>query len=208
MIKKTINQVIDMISVVLILCAVIMLGALILRKEGEVPNIAGYSLLRVMTGSMEPTIRVDELLVVKETDVKSIQEGDIISFYSRSEELYGQINTHRVVHKIEENEAISFQTKGDANELVDKVNVQEGDLVGKVIGASYLAGRVVHLISNPIMFIILIAIPLLLMFIVNLIHVIQTTRQLAEEELEYEQALKLLHHSLENIEKKVEDEKQ
>ena len=197
---------IDILSVILIVCAVIMLGVLVFRKEGEVPNIGGYSLLRVMTGSMEPTIQVDELLVVKETDPMEIQEGDIISFYSRSEELYGQINTHRVVEKLEENGHTVFQTQGDANELVDKTNVQEADLVGKVIGSSYLAGRVVRLISNPIIFLLLIVVPLLIIFLVNLIQVIKTARKLADEEEEqaYQEMIELMKKSKTSHEEKGE----
>lgn len=197
MIKKRVNQILDILSVILILCAVIMLGALIFHKEGEVPNIGGYSLLRVMTGSMEPTIHVDELLVVKQVDTKEIEEGDIISFYSRSQELYGQINTHRVVDKLEVDGNLVFRTQGDANDLVDQTEVQTIDLVGKIVGSSYIVGRAVRLISNPIIFLLLIAIPLLLIFLVNLLHVIRTARKLAEEEEEkaYQEIIEVIKES-------------
>ncbi len=197
MIKKRVNQILDILSVTLILCAVIMLGALIFHKEGEVPNIGGYSLLRVMTGSMEPTIHVDELLVVKQVDSKEIAEGDVISFYSRSQELYGQINTHRVVEKLDIDGSLMFRTKGDANDLVDQTEVQAVDLVGKVIGSSYVAGRTVRLIANPIVFILLIAIPLLFIFIANLVHVIRTARKLADEEEEkvYQEIIEVIKES-------------
>ena len=60
-------------------------------------QFGGFSLFRVVTGSMEPTLPVGSLLICQQTPIEEIREGDIICFRSRSPEMMGKIITHRVI---------------------------------------------------------------------------------------------------------------
>ena len=106
-------------AIALILVSVFVLLSVVLTPAGQVPQVLGYSVFRVMTGSMEPEIRSDSLLVVKKTPPEEIAPGDVISFFSPDPALEGAVNTHRVVRIEEENGEIRFITKGDANLIED-----------------------------------------------------------------------------------------
>ena len=73
-------------------------------------NVFGYSIFRVVTGSMEPTIPVNSVLVCKKTDASQIEVGDVICFKSKERSHYGVIVTHRVV-SISEDEKAGFLLK-------------------------------------------------------------------------------------------------
>ena len=57
-----------------------------------VPQILGYETYNVVSGSMEPEIPVDSLILVKPVDPSTLEEGDIIAFYDEN-----SIVCHRVV---------------------------------------------------------------------------------------------------------------
>ena len=75
-----------MIVVVIILCSLLVL-----------PGIFGFHMYHVLSGSMEPAVRVGSLIYVYEGQPEDIVEKDIIAFYSSLED--GGIITHRVLMK-------------------------------------------------------------------------------------------------------------
>ena len=99
-------------------------------KEGKQPTIMGNKFFTVLTGSMEPTINVGDLVIVKEINPSDIQSGDIITFGSLNSD---NITTHRVNEVINENGEIKYITQGDANNVQDPNPVQAEVLIGKVV---------------------------------------------------------------------------
>lgn len=91
-----------------------------------VPNFS-YSLFVVKTGSMEPTIKTGSIVLSKK--LANYGENDIITF---SDFERGNI-THRIIRVVDENGSVKFETKGDANESVDRNLVEKATILGKVI---------------------------------------------------------------------------
>lgn len=183
--KKIILNVINAVSVIIIVLAVAVLLTVVMTKSGEAPKFMGFSVFRIMTGSMEPTIPTDSLVLVKETDPWDLREGDVISFYSLDPELNGMINTHRVVaREITSEEGLVFTTKGDANMLEDDYPVLSDNIVGKVVWSSPFMGGLVRLTANPLVFLPFIIVPLLALLLGNLIKTVRLAKQMAREEEE------------------------
>lgn len=88
---------------------------------GKTASIFGYSVLKVVSGSMEPSIHEGDYIYIKRTDTDSLKAGDIISFYSQDDSIKGEINTHRISEVLSDG---TFVTKGDANKTEDSVTVQ------------------------------------------------------------------------------------
>lgn len=181
MVKKIILRALNVISVILIVLSLFVLLSVVLRKPGEVPNVAGYSLFRVLTGSMSPTIPEDTLIVVKAVDPDSLKEGDVISFFSRDPKIKGQVNTHRIVGIEEIDGEEVFVTKGDANILEDQFRVHKDDVVGLMIASSKMFGKFVRLITNPLIFGCVIIIPLCVIIIMNMVQSIKAAARLAAD---------------------------
>ena len=184
MIKKIFFAIIDIISVLIIAAAIFVLCIVLMTTPGKPPQIMGYTVLRITTGSMAPTYGIDTMVIVKDTKASEIQEGDVISFYSTDPSLDGAVNTHRVVEVHEENGARTFVTKGDKNNVVDAYDVEEKYLIGKVVYASKLLGKLSRLVSNPIVFLPVILIPLAVILISNLVNTLVLAKKIASEEEE------------------------
>lgn len=86
--------------------------------SGGKPNIAGYELLTVLSGSMEPGIMTGSVIAVKPVVKKeNMQVGDVITYQSldNAEVLI----THRIIEVQNHSGNVSYLTKGDNNDAPD-----------------------------------------------------------------------------------------
>lgn len=177
-------KLINFCAIVLIALSLFALLTVVMTPSGQVPQVMGFSILQVLTGSMEPTIPEGSMLLIHKTAPETLQSGDIISFFSPDPMLDGALNTHRIQQVVTEEDTLAFVTKGDANFLEDQQPVVAQQVVGKVIFISPLLGRFVRLISNPLVFCLAIVLPLFAMLIGNLISALRSAAKLAKEEEE------------------------
>lgn len=203
MLKKIIYGIVNFISVVIIAAAIVVLIMVLLTKPGKTPSIGGFTLLRITTGSMVPTYDVDTMILVQETDPSQIREGDVISFYSSDPMLDGAVNTHRVVRIEKDGGQYVYTTKGDGNNVEDPYDVKSEYLVGKVIWSSVILGKISRLVSNPLIFIPVILVPLAVILLSNFFQTISLARKIAKEEEEA-----AIREAVEQFRKKKELEKQ
>ena len=184
MIKKIFFTLVNLISVLVIAAAVVVLLTVVLTKQGEAPQIGGYTVLRITTGSMEPEYKIDTLILVKNVEPDTIKSNDVISFYSKDPALDGAVNTHRVVEVEKDGDHWIYTTKGDANNVVDAYTVDAKYLIGKVVASSLVLGKLARLVSNPLIFIPIILIPLAIILISNIVKTAKLANTLAQEEEE------------------------
>lgn len=114
---------IDFLTLILIIVLIIVTYCYAQLKifNKDYINLCGYTIFQVITGSMEDTIKIKDIVIVKLTD--DVKENDIIT-YKAGEDFV----THRII-RIEDEEII---TKGDANNTEDNP-ITKNDIVGKVI---------------------------------------------------------------------------
>lgn len=119
---KTINKILSYIFILTILIFALYL-------------VLNYRLYIVATGSMQPTFQLDELVLVKCSNVDTeYKVGDIITYYDSSIDIDV---THRIV-KIDNDE---IYTKGDNNNARDLHPTTRDKIVGKVIWNSTFLGN-------------------------------------------------------------------
>lgn len=135
---KSFQKIWDTVTTVLVVLVVIF--AVFLMGS----RLMGMQVFNVISGSMEPTYSVGDLLYVKTVDPDSVKVGDPITFVL-NEDLV--VATHRVVKVDRENR--QFTTKGDANETEDAMPVHFNNLVGVPVFAIPLLGYVSAYIQNP-----------------------------------------------------------
>ena len=87
-----------------------------------VPSLWGQKPLVVISGSMEPTLKVGGILYYEKIDLNELDEGDILVYQTKE-----HIISHRIVD-INEN---GFITKGDINNSVDNYLVSDEQILGK-----------------------------------------------------------------------------
>lgn len=182
--KKFLLSLLNIFSVLVIVFAVVVLLCVVMTPKGEAPSFMGYTVMRVLTGSMEPEIPTDSLIVVRRTDPAEIQPGDVISFYSEDPSLRGMANTHRVTEVEKNGVGFVFHTKGDANVVEDQYGVHSENLIGKVVFTTTILGKIVRLLSNPLIYVPLILIPMAAIVITNLVKTVNLVRKISKEEEE------------------------
>ena len=98
-------------------------------NSDEVPSVGGWLPLIVLTDSMYPEIHSGDLIICHTEDAAQIETGDIIAFFDPAGN-GTSIVTHRVTEVTTQDGEVAFRTKGDANNVEDKLLVAEDDLVG------------------------------------------------------------------------------
>ena len=184
MIKKFFLTLTNIISVLLIAASVVILCLVVFTKQGETPSLGGYTVFRITTGSMKPAYDVDTLILVKKTDPSEIQVGDVISFYSADPALDGAVNTHRVIAVEQGGEEWNYTTQGDANNTPDQYGTDSRALIGKVVASSLVLGKLARLVSNPLVFVPVILIPLAVILISNMVRTVRLAGKIARDEEE------------------------
>ena len=91
---------------------------------------SGNYIMYVHSDSMYPTLKPNDLLVVKKTSIDEVKVGDIIAFDSHAEGI--GIIAHRAVEIFETGGKIGIDTKGDHLDEPDLWTVLDDDLVGIV----------------------------------------------------------------------------
>ena len=127
--KKTAAAIWWGLTVLLAISIFVILAA---KVKGEVPYFFGYSVMNIVSGSMEDTIPEGSYILIKKTDPSEIRKGDIICFYSDDPAIKGYPNTHTVVEDpIHGENGLEFVTKGDANPVKDGETAKADKLIGK-----------------------------------------------------------------------------
>ena len=91
---------------------------------------SGSQIMTVTSDSMFPTLKPNDIIIVKPVGIDEINKGDIIAFDSHTEGI--GIIAHRAVEIFETGGEIGIDTKGDHLDESDLWTVLDDDLVGIV----------------------------------------------------------------------------
>ena len=119
----------------------------------------GWEVNTVLSGSMEPALKVAGVVVVAPVLPVNVKEGDILCFKSP---VNNQKTTHRVISIIVTGDIREFKTQGDANDSPDPYIVRSRDIFGVVKFHIPYLGYLITFIQTPLGFLITVGIPGLL----------------------------------------------
>ncbi|MDY0235906.1 MAG: signal peptidase I [Gudongella sp.] len=113
------------------------------RLTGMEPSLFGNRLYVVDSGSMEPTMPVNSLIIVNERTPDQINLGDILTYYGADSKTRV---THRVIEIGPNNDY--FITQGDANNVEDAMPVERENVIGIVAVTIPLVGYAFRFLSS------------------------------------------------------------
>ena len=142
--KRILSIMFNIFSVLLIVLNLYIIYSKAILKNDTV-DFFGYSMLIVISGSMEPEISVDDMIIIKED--KKYKEEDIITYKSTN-----SLVTHRIVKMEEE----LIYTKGDSNNTLDEP-IKLEQIKGKVVHIVKGFGRALSFITSPVIIALFIA---------------------------------------------------
>ncbi len=139
--KQTIQKIFLIIIIFILLFT---LYSKFILKE-ELIKLYNTAILVVLTGSMEPTIKSGEMIIIKEQTDYNVD--DIVTY----KEDRNFFVTHRIINKYEN----KYETKGDNNNLIDET-IDKDQIEGKVIYHSKVCGFFILYLLKPITLIVII----------------------------------------------------
>lgn len=158
--KKFLRGIIYIIMIPIIIYN-IMLIIQAANNSNETPSVAGIKTFVIISGSMEPELKIGDIVIIKKCEESKLKIGDIISFRSGE-----SVVTHRINDIIvDNNKNIQYETKGDNNNVSDRSYVKYDDIEGKFVQKIPFLGKITLLLKNKIIIIII-----LLIFYIMYIH--------------------------------------
>ena len=173
-------------TVIGIILCVILLPILIINvtmiiksytSPDEYPSFAGYTMMIVLSPSMEDTIMTGDLIMVKLDEPENVegesstgaQDGTIISFFDPDSDKQ-TVLTHRCVEVTTDKDGdTAFRTKGDNNASDDLSLCPAENLIGTYVTRIPGAGNVAMWLQTTPGLIVCIAVPIVLLVAYDLI---------------------------------------
>jgi signal peptidase len=139
------------------------------------PNLFGDRSLTVMSGSMEPTLRVGDVVIVDQISPLNARIGDVVTFRDPSEPT--RLVTHRIRKITIANGVVRFVTKGDANTSIEHWGIPTNGTIGRVVYRVPKIGRALFWIRGRFGRLMLVVIPALLLGAYELWRIWRPTRE-------------------------------
>ena len=127
--QKIINVVLSPIFILLTLISLFVLYKKFILKKQNI-EVFGYKFYVVLTGSMQPSICPNDVVVIKKQKINNIKKDDVITF---SKSGSATTVTHRVVDVISKEGEVFYKTKGDNNNAEDDELVLAENVEGKCV---------------------------------------------------------------------------
>lgn len=155
------------------------------KINGDSPTVFGYSLHRIMSGSMEPEIVTNDVILNKDvTEASEVKLGDIVTFEG-GPGFDNKNVTHRVIVEPYDNGKgrIVLVTKGDANES-DDGEIDFGTVQSKYLCKINILSYIYNFFFSNWGLLVFIGLLLLIFFdeIINIIKIISAARREEEPE--------------------------
>lgn len=151
-------------NLIQIIIGAILIFSIVMVVFPLLPPFRGFYHTRtVLTGSMEPSIGKDSVVINKWIQDRDLKEGDIVTFQKPTDR--DVFITHRIQEVKKTTPLYKFQTKGDANETTDFWEITQANVEGKVIFVIPYLGYLIEFFKTPIGFILIVVLPLLIFII-------------------------------------------
>ena len=192
---KIFNISISAILLIAMICvASLTIQKLILKKE--VPNVFGYKILQVMSGSMSGEFETGDTIIIKNiNNEKDLKIGDVVTFKVKKNTLV----THRIVDITKVDDKLMYTTKGDANNIEDIENISISDMEGVYVKKIITIGKIINFMQETYGMIITFTVPIIL------IIVIINKEKIKEEKRNIRREKRLKHEIIKTKEKLGDD---
>lgn len=175
-----------MMSIVMyaIIVVLILVGAILLAyfldvtkrgnsSEWQAPLYGAYV---IVSGSMEPSIHVNDAIVIKRTESTDIEVGDVVTYRSLDPSYYGIMITHRIIDIVNEDGEIKYVTKGDANQTRDRSLVSLDQIYGEVIMRIPKLGYLQYFLATAYGWIIAVVVPCVGIIVYDMLKLVKTIK--------------------------------
>ena len=162
-------------------------------------SLFGHKAYIVMSDSMSKTdFDAGDLILVKEVDPSTLQEGDIIAYTSQDVDSYGETITHKIRRLTTDAEGNpGFITYGTTTDTDDELVVTYPYILGKYTSAIPKIGSFFNFLKTPQGYIVCIFVPFMLLILYQGLNCIKLFKLYKKEQMK----------EMEDERKKIEEER-
>lgn len=208
--SKVISTIINVVLVLAIILAAISTYVSFVTTSGNgVPSILGLQMYSIQTESMYPVLKPGDLIFDTAIEKpEDLQIGDIITYWTV---INGErvLNTHKIHEIYDGGGYLIFETKGEANTVVDSLTVHESEVVGKYKFKVEGLGKVFDYLQDSTGFLVVVVIPVFIFFLFYLVQFFRVLfeYQNVKNRIKYEQERGKTEDLIAEQEKKAQEEK-
>ena len=153
--KDALIKILYVVMIPILIYDVFLIAQTIIKPD-DTPSIFGIKTFSIISGSMEPALSINDIVLIKEVSASELKINDIISF-----KIDGEVITHRILNVEIENSEYTYTTKGDSNDVADLKKIKYNQVEGKYIGKIPKMGKIFGYLKNETVFIIILTILIL-----------------------------------------------
>ena len=165
-------------TLVIALEIVMVIFVVVMKTSGGEPNFFGYRMYVIVSKSMEPEIKVGDVIISKEYKGQELKVGDVVTYLGKEGDLKGRIVTHKVVEVSTDQTRIV--TKGVANQIADP-EITPTDIRAVMVKKTVVIGAIYSVITTTWGFISLVILPMVIMIGSEIVHLIRIMRSEGED---------------------------
>jgi signal peptidase len=121
-------------AVILAMLVLVLVFTTWARVSGKTPYVMGFAVYRISSGSMEPSLKIGDVILSRECDPLKLEKGYIVTYEGKEGEFEGKTVTHRVEKSAYKDKGkIFLVTKGDDNPSSDSP-ISTAQVLGKMVG--------------------------------------------------------------------------
>lgn len=170
-VKVKIKKIMSVLTaVILIVLTAALVWLFVQVARGKQADLFGYKLYVIVSDSMTPELKVGDVIFSESAEGKTIETGDVVTFLGQSGSQKGKMITHKVVE--------APYIAGDGKTYIRTQGVKEGAPLDAPVQTEYVmsimvkklvvTGALIRLILKPLGFILIIAVPLMLLTLYQL----------------------------------------
>ena len=150
--KNIIKQIVK--KLLFIVLIVILYNTFLITKstldETGAKEIFGYKAFVITTDSMNPNLKIGDVVIIETVREEKLMVGDIITMQK-----LGEIITHRIVEILDGEKQREYITKGDNNTVEDLETIVYSQIEGKKVLKIPFLGNIILLLRNKVYVILL-----------------------------------------------------
>ena len=163
--KKVISKIWDVFKTLVVVAMIgITVSLFAMKMMGDTPSVMGYNFYYIVTESMEPDLKVGDIILSKEVkDYSDLEVGDVVTYKGEVGTYANKLITHQIIDIIDDDpDNLIFITKGTNPKSSVDPEVSQNQIVSEMVVKVPLLGKLMQLLNKPIGFMLLIVTPLAL----------------------------------------------
>ncbi len=177
-----IKKIFSIVSTVILVAVFVLLCVVFLARIFGDPSdgVMGFHVNVIATGSMEPEIKVGDIIISRSYHGQKLFRGDVITYVSPQGEMKGKLITHEIYDIDDSGDELVIITKGIASDKPD-APIGEEDIVSVMLYNTKLIKYIYKIITTPVGFAIFILLPLVASIVTEAVVLIKQAKKKKNE---------------------------